>query len=134
MINKNNLKSDNAYKSIGEIAKELNLVDKKTGNLQTHTLRYWEKQFKQIRPIIKAGKRRYYSKKDLETIKLIQFLLKEKGLKISGVKKMLDNRNSETIDQNINNSINSIDLKKNKKIRDKLNNIKKILKDLNKYK
>tara|TARA_B100000959_G_scaffold22637_1_gene21832 strand:- start:467 stop:871 length:405 start_codon:yes stop_codon:yes gene_type:complete len=134
MINKNNLKSDNAYKSIGEIAKELNLVDKKTGNLQTHTLRYWEKQFKQIRPIIKAGKRRYYSKKDLETIKLIQFLLKEKGLKISGVKKMLDNKNSETIDQNINNSINSIDLKKNKKIRDKLNNIKKILKDLNKYK
>ena len=134
MINKNNLKSDNAYKSIGEIAKELNLVDKKTGNLQTHTLRYWEKQFKQIRPIIKAGKRRYYSKKDLETIKLIQFLLKEKGLKISGVKKMLDNKNSETIDQNINNSINSVDLKKNKKIRDKLNNIKKILKDLNKYK
>ena len=117
-----------------KIAKELNLVDKKTGNLQTHTLRYWEKQFKQIRPIIKAGKRRYYSKKDLETIKLIQFLLKEKGLKISGVKKMLDNKNSETIDQNINNSINSIDLKKNKKIRDKLNNIKKILKDLNKYK
>ncbi len=134
MINKNNLKSDNTYKSIGEIAKELNLVDKKTGNLQTHTLRYWEKQFKQIRPIIKAGKRRYYSKNDLETIKLIQFLLKEKGLKISGVKKMLDNKNSETIDQNINNSINSIDLKKNKKIRDKLNNIKKILKDLNKYK
>ena len=134
MINKNNLKSDNTYKSIGEIAKELDLVDKKTGNLQTHTLRYWEKQFKQIRPIIKAGKRRYYSKKDLETIKLIQFLLKEKGLKISGVKKMLDNKNSETIDQNINNSINSIDLKKNKKIRDKLNNIKKILKDLNKYK
>jgi len=39
MINKNNLKSDNTYKSIGEIAKELNLVDKKTGNLQTHTLR-----------------------------------------------------------------------------------------------
>ena len=70
----------------------------------------------------------------METIKLIQFLLKEKGLKISGVKKMLDNKNSETIDQNINNSINSIDLKKNKKIRDKLNNIKKILKDLNKYK
>ena len=134
MINKNNLKSDGAYKSIGEIAKELNLIDKKTGNLQTHTLRYWEKQFKQIRPLIKAGKRRYYSQKNLETIKLIQFLLKEKGLKISGVKKMLDNKNSETIDQNINNSINSIDLKKNKKIRDKLNNIKKILKDLNKYK
>ena len=134
MINKNNLKSDNAYKSIGEIAKELNLVDKKTGNLQTHTLRYWEKQFKQIRPIIKAGKRRYYSKKDLETIRLIQFLLKEKGLKISGVKKMLDKKNSEPIDPNINKSINSETLKKTEKIKDKLNNIKKILKELNKYK
>ena len=134
MINKNNLKSDNAYKSIGEIAKELNLIDKKTGNLQTHTLRYWEKQFKQIRPIIKAGKRRYYSKKDLETIRLIQFLLKEKGLKISGVKKMLDNKSSEPIDPNINKSINSETLKKTKKIKDKLNNIKKILKELNKYK
>ncbi len=134
MINKNNLKSDNAYKSIGEIAKELNLIDKKTGNLQTHTLRYWEKQFKQIRPIIKAGKRRYYSKKDLETIRLIQFLLKEKGLKISGVKKMLDNKNSEPIDPNINKSINSETLKKTERIKVKLNNIKKILKVLNKYK
>ena len=134
MINKNNLKSDGAYKSIGEIAKELNLIDKKTGNLQTHTLRYWEKQFKQIRPLIKAGKRRYYSQKNLETIKLIQFLLKEKGLKISGVKKILDNKNSESLDLNINKSINSGTLEKAKKIKDKLKNIKKILKELNKYK
>jgi len=134
MINKNNLKSDGAYKSIGEIAKELNLIDKKTGNLQTHTLRYWEKQFKQIRPLIKAGKRRYYSQKNLETIKLIQFLLKEKGLKISGVKKILDSKNSEPLDLNINRSINSGTLEKAKKIKDKLKNIKKILKELNKYK
>jgi len=134
MINKNNLKSDGAYRSIGEIAKELNLIDKKTGNLQTHTLRYWEKQFKQIRPLIKAGKRRYYSQKNLETIKLIQFLLKEKGLKISGVKKILDSKNSEPLDLNINRSINSGTLEKTKKIKDKLKNIKKILKELNKYK
>jgi len=134
MINKNNLKSDGVYKSIGEIAKELNLIDKKTGNLQTHTLRYWEKQFKQIRPLIKAGKRRYYSQKNLETIKLIQFLLKEKGLKISGVKKILDSKNSEPLDLNINRSINSGTLEKAKKIKDKLKNIKKILKELNKYK
>ena len=36
-----NFKSENAYKTIGEITKELGLIDKKTGNLQTHTLRYW---------------------------------------------------------------------------------------------
>ena len=64
-------KSDDAYKTIGEITKELGLIDKNTGNLQTYTLRYWETQFKQIRPEIGAGKRRYYSKKNFETIKLI---------------------------------------------------------------
>ena len=134
MINNNNLKSEDAYKSIGETARELNLIDKKTGNLQTHTLRYWEKKFKQIKPLVKAGKRRYYSNKDLKTIKLIQFLLKEKGLTIKGVKKILNKKNPETLDLNINKGINTESLKKTKKIKDKLNNIKKILKELNKYK
>ena len=73
-------KHEDAYKTIGEVAKELNLIDEKTGNLQTHTLRYWETQFYQIKPSIRAGKRRYYSKKDFEIIKKIKFLLKEKGL------------------------------------------------------
>ena len=80
------------YKTIGEIAKDLNLVDKNTGSLQTHTIRYWEKQFKQIKPIVRAGNRRYYSKKDLNIIKLIQFLLKDRGFTISGAKKILDNK------------------------------------------
>ena len=102
--------------------------------MQTHTLRYWEKQFKQIRPLIKTGKRRYYSKKDLDTIRLIQFLLKEKGLTINGVKKMLNSKSSETLDPNINKSISNETLIKTKKIKEKLNNIKKILKELNKYK
>ena len=53
-------RTENAYKTIGEVARELGLIDKKNGNIQTHTLRYWETQFKQIRPLIKAGKRRYY--------------------------------------------------------------------------
>ena len=56
-------KNDKVYKTIGEAAKELELIDKKTGQLQTHTIRYWETQFKQIKPTIKAGGRRYYSKK-----------------------------------------------------------------------
>ena len=75
---KDNNKNDKVYKTIGEAAKELDLIDKKTGQLQTHTIRYWETQFKQIKPIIKAGGRRYYSKKNIKIINYIKFLLKEK--------------------------------------------------------
>ena len=89
------VKNYEAYKTIGEVAKELNLKDKKTGNLQTHTLRYWESQFKQVKPIIRAGNRRYYSKKDLKIVKQIKFLLKEKGLTISGAKKILNNMEAQ---------------------------------------
>ena len=83
-------KSKDAYKTIGEVTKELDLVDKKTGHLQTHTIRYWETQFKQIKPTIRAGKRRYYSLKDFKIIKYIKFLLKERGLTINGAKKILN--------------------------------------------
>ena len=72
-MNSNN-KTEDAYKTIGEVTKELGLIDKKTGHLQTHTIRYWETQFKQIKPKIMAGNRRYYSKKDFEIIKLVKFL------------------------------------------------------------
>ena len=64
-------KNPNAYKTIGEITQELDLIDKKTGRLQTHTIRYWESQFKQIKPKIGAGRRRYYSPKDIEIIRNI---------------------------------------------------------------
>ena len=134
MSDRNNLKFDNAYKTIGEAAKELNLIDRKTGNLQTHTLRYWEKQFKEIKPVIRAGKRRYYSENDLKTIKLIKFLLKDKGMTIDGAKRILKNKNSDKLDLNINKSINNSSLKNNKAIKEKLNKIKKILKELNRYK
>ena len=134
MSDRNNLKFDNAYKTIGEAAKELNLIDRKTGNLQTHTLRYWEKQFKEIKPLIRAGKRRYYSENDLKTIKLIKFLLKDKGMTIDGAKRILKNKNSDKLDLNINKSINNSSLKNNKAIKEKLNKIKKILKELNRYK
>ena len=123
-------KKDTAYKTIGEVAKELDLVDKKTGLLQTHTIRYWETQFKQIRPVIRAGKRRYYSLKDLELIKYIKFLLKEKGLKISGVKKMLNDGQSYSIDDPINLSVYKPSLKTTKVIKDRIKNISKIIKEL----
>ena len=115
-------KKDTAYKTIGEVAKELDLVNKKTGHLQTHTIRYWETQFKQIRPTIKAGKRRYYSIKDLKIIKYIKFLLKEKGLTINGVKKMLNNTESHSLDDSINLSVYKSGLKTTKVIKEKIKN------------
>ena len=80
-------KSYNAYKSIGEVAKILNLVNKKNGSFNTHTIRFWEKEFKSVNPIILAGRRRYYDEETVKILKKIRFLLKEKGLTISGVKK-----------------------------------------------
>ena len=109
-----NLKSKDAYKTIGEVTKELGLINKKTGHLQTHTLRYWETQFKQIKPSIRAGKRRYYSKKDFEIIKMIMFYLKEKGLTINGVKKILDSKKNTALDDNSNLSLYRQNLKVSK--------------------
>ena len=131
---KTETKSEEAYKTIGEITKELELIDKKNGHLQTHTLRYWETQFKQIKPIIKAGKRRYYSDKNFQLIKLIKFLLKDKGLTINGVKKILNNSRTRSLDDNINLGLYTTDLKNTKKIKDKVNNIYKIIKELKDYK
>ena len=100
-------KNDDAYKSIGEVAKDLNLVNPKTGKLNTHTIRFWESEFKQIRPKIFSGKRRYYDKKSIDTLKKIKFLLKEKGFTINGVKKFLINERSFNLDESSNNSINT---------------------------
>ena len=100
----NNNKSETAYKTIGEVTKAVGLIDEKTGRLQTHTIRYWETQFKQIKPSIRAGKRRYYSKKDCEIIKLIKNLLKHEGFTINGVKRLL-NKHGDNIDLSSNFSI-----------------------------
>ena len=130
----NNEKTKTAYKTIGEITKELGLVDKKTGRLQTHTIRYWQTQFKQIRPDIRAGGRRYYSTKNYKNLKYIKFLLKEKGLTISGAKRILDNPESHSIHDTYNVDINSADLSTNKLIKNKIKNISKIAKELKKFK
>ena len=129
-----NEKSEEAYKTIGEVTKELGLIDKKTGRLQTHTIRYWETQFKQIKPTIRAGKRRYYSTKVFSIIKHIQFLLKERGLKISGVKRILNESKADSIDDNINIGINKLDLNTTKIIKTKVKNISRIIKELKKIK
>ena len=127
-------KSEGSYKTIGEITKELGLIDKKTGRLQTHTIRYWETQFRQIRPTVKAGGRRYYSVKIFKIIKYIKFLLKERGLTINGAKKILNSSDTHSIDDNINIGINKPDLNKTKIIKNKIENISKIIKELKKFK
>ena len=111
------------YKSIGEVAKILNLIDKKSGKLSTHTIRFWEKEFKQIKPYIFSGKRRYYDDNSIKLLKKIQFLLKNKGLTIKGVKKELDKTNSKLDDEN-NKTINR------KIIKTKLSKISNIVKSI----
>ena len=123
-----NVKKENAYKSIGEVAKLLNLVSQKTGKLNTHTIRFWEKEFRQIRPKIFSGKRRYYDNKTIEILKKIKFLLKEKGMTINGVKKHLINKNSFDIDELSYTSINS----KNNNLKSKIEKISKLVKEIKK--
>ena len=124
------VKSDSAYKSIGEVAKLLNLINKKNGNPNTHTIRFWEKEFKQIKPKVLAGKRRYYDEKCILTLKKIHFLLKEQGMTINGVKKLLNNNKSLKLDEISNNSIKEDNLK----IKNKLKKILNLAKELKKLK
>ena len=119
-------KDDDAYKSISEVAEMLNLVNPKTGSLTTHTLRFWEKEFKQIKPKLFSGNRRYYDKKTIDLLKKIKFLLKEKGMTINGVKKQL-NLNDSELDEISNISINTKNI-----LKTKLSKISKIIKDLKK--
>ena len=79
-------KNYNAYKTIGEVAKILSINLKNRKSIPTHTIRFWEKQFKQIKPIILTGNRRYYDQKNIEILKKVHYLLKEQGMTIKGVK------------------------------------------------
>ena len=126
-------KKNEAYKTIGEVAQLLGLVDKKKGTLSTHTIRFWEKEFSQIKPKILSGKRRYYSNKEIRMIKLIKYLLKEKGMTIRGVKSMLNNPKALSLDDTIKYSVNNLPLDK-EKIKDKIKNISKIIEELKKLK
>ena len=114
-------KVNSKYKTIGEVAKILNLVHKTKGTMSTHTIRFWEKEFKQIKPKIFSGSRRYYDENSINILKKIKYLLKDKGMTLNGVKKVLNSENSD-IDHLYNTSINQ-----KKIIKDKLIKIKKIL-------
>ena len=121
-------KSDSAYKTIGEVAKILQLKSKKKGVLPTHTIRFWETQFKQIKPKILNANRRYYDEGTINLLKKVKFLLKDKGMTINGVKKVLKGEESFELDEMANNSIRTDNL------RNKLNKISSIIKNIKKLK
>ena len=108
----------NKLVKISEVSKILNLIDPITKKPLNYILRYWEKEFNEIKPK-KINKRRYYSQKQIETIKLIKFLLRNKGMTISGVKKFMK-LNINKLDDNDHRSLNAVDNKYNLKEKGKL--------------
>ena len=117
-------KSESAYKTIGEVAKILKLQVNKKGDLPTHIIRFWETQFKQIKPKILNSNRRYYDEETINLLKKIKFLLKEQGMTINGVKKILNKDVSLKLDELADKSIKAENLK------NKLVKISKIIKTL----
>ena len=113
--------------NISDLSNRLGLVDPKTNKPLNYIIRFWEKKFKQIKPRILNGNRRYYNLKNIEILKKIQFLLKEKGMTIDGVKKTLNNKDSLKLDEISNQSIRVNNLKsKLIKISNIAKNLKKI--------
>ena len=108
----------NKLVNISDASKILNLIDPKTKKPLNHVLRYWEKEFNEIKPK-KINNRRYYSQKQIEIIKLIKFLLRNKGMTIFGVKKLM-NLNINNLDDNDLRSLNADYYKNNLKEKSKL--------------
>ena len=121
-------KSENAYKTISEVVEIIGLKSKKGKLKPTHTLRYWEKEFNQIKPRILKGSRRYYDEKNIRLLKKIHFLLKERGMTINGVKKFLKNKETLELDEISNRSISKSN------IRNKVTKISNLVKNLKKIK
>ena len=79
-------KSDQAFRTIGELAGELGVPQ--------HILRYWETRFSQLRPLQRAGNRRYYRPADVALARRIHRLLNEEGYTIRGVQQLLGQRDA----------------------------------------
>ena len=121
-------KSAEALRTIGEVAKELNLIELETGKAKTYILRFWEKEFPQLKPKLRAKGRRYYTAENVQLLKKIQYLLKDKGLTIKGAKKIIENNIDDIeVDDFERKDISTNDLL-NKK--EKLIRIKKIITEL----
>jgi DNA-binding transcriptional MerR regulator len=74
-------KGPEAFRTIGEVAAELGIAQ--------HILRYWESKFPQLKPLQRAGNRRYYRPEDVALLRQIQQLLSQKGYTIRGVQQLL---------------------------------------------
>jgi DNA-binding transcriptional MerR regulator len=114
--------------TISEVTEIFKIKNSKTGKLSTHTLRFWETKFKQLKPIVLLG-RRYYSKKNIDVITMIIFLLKDQGLTINGAIKAMNNK-TKKLDDTKSLSIRGIYYKKNIKLKSKsiLDKIKRLKK------
>ena len=117
------------YISISELSVKLSLINKKTGKPSNHILRFWEKKFSGIRPLILKGNRRYYDQKQVDKITYIKFLLKDKGLTIKGAKNIL--KKKKNIDETDKNNIEKDYLKIS--IKNKSRNILKKIKRIKTY-
>ena len=123
MLNKNN-----KLINISELAIQLGLVSKKNKKPLTHTLRFWETKFKQLKPTILAGGRRYYSTKDIKVVKIIFYLLKEQGMTINGAKNEM-NKSLKDLDDTRTSSVKATYHKDNIKKKSKI--LLDIIKKLN---
>ena len=85
--------------TISELSLMLDLIDSSNKKPRNYVLRYWEKQFRQIRPK-KINNRRYYSPQQVEIVKMIKFLIKNKGISILGVKNILNSNRIKLDDYN----------------------------------
>ena len=81
-------KGDQAFRTIGELADELGVPQ--------HILRYWETRFAQLRPLQRAGNRRYYRPADVGLAHRIHRLLNQDGYTIRGVQQLLDSGGGES--------------------------------------
>jgi DNA-binding transcriptional MerR regulator len=77
-------KSDSAFRTIGELSDDLGVPQ--------HILRYWETRFPQLRPLQRAGNRRYYRPDDVALVKRIHGLLNRDGYTVKGVQKLLSGK------------------------------------------
>jgi len=112
------LKNTTKLLSISKTAEILSLKNPKNNKPLTHTLRFWETKFKQLKPTILSGGRRYYSEKNIDVIKMIIFLLKDQALTINGAIKVMNDKSKE-LDDTKSLSIKDDYYKKNIKIKSK---------------
>jgi|TARA_B110000211_G_C13822366_1_gene439831 DNA-binding transcriptional MerR regulator len=120
--------------NISQVTKMFNIQNTKKNKLPNHTLRFWETRFKQLKPTILNGGRRYYSEKDIKIIKMIIFLLKDQGLTINGAINIMNNK-TKKLDATNTLSVKDIHYKSNIRLKSKriLEKIKKLNGKKNSY-